>query len=113
MGSDTVRVGAVADVHYGRDNDHRLRALFEQAPKLVDVLLLAGDLTDYGLPEEAEALTRDLALAGIPIVAVLGNHDCESGREAELVAALRAAGVRVLDGDAAEVKGIGIVGVKG
>src|SRR3954470_23473867 len=108
MSNDTVRVGAVADIHYGRDNDHRLRSLFEQVPKLVDVLLLGGDLTDYGLPEEAESLVKDLALAaGVPIVAVLGNHDCESGREPELVAALRAAGVKVLDGDGVEVKGIG------
>jgi Icc-related predicted phosphoesterase len=114
MANDKVRVGAVSDIHYGRDNDHRMRSLFEQAPKLVDVLLLGGDLTDYGLPEEVEALTRDLAhAAGIPIVAVLGNHDCESGKEAELIAALRAVGVKVLDGDGVEVKGIGIVGVKG
>lgn len=114
MTNDVVRVGAVADIHYGRDNDQRLRELFEQAPRLVDVLLLAGDLTDYGLPAEVEALTRDLALvAGVPVVAVLGNHDCESGREQEMVAALRAAGVKVLDGDAVVVRGIGVVGVKG
>lgn len=114
MAADVVRVGAVADVHYGREKDGRLRPLFEAAGRRADVLLLGGDLTDFGLPEEVEALLRDLtALAGVPVVAVLGNHDFESGKEQELTAALRAAGVRVLDGDSCEVRGVGVVGVKG
>ena len=114
MAGDVVRVGAVADVHYGRAGQARLRPLFEQAARMVDVLLLGGDLTDYGLPEEAEHLVRDLAaVSAVPVVAVLGNHDYESGREAELTKLMRAAGVKVLDGDAIEVRGIGVVGVKG
>jgi Icc-related predicted phosphoesterase len=114
MAGETVRVGAVADVHYGREAESRLRPLFEEAGRRVDVLLLAGDLTDYGLPEEAEPLARDLAEAvKVPVLAVLGNHDCEGGKEAEVVAALRAGGVRVLDGDGCTVRGVGIVGVKG
>lgn len=114
MGGEVVRVGAVADIHYGRDKEVRLRPLFEQAASHLDVLLLGGDLTDYGLPEEVEALLADLrAAAAVPVVAVLGNHDFESGRELEVAAALRAAGVKVLDGDTCEVKGVGIVGVKG
>src|SRR3954471_9774198 len=107
--ADVVRIGAVADVHYGRAGQTRLRALFEQAARRVDVLLLGGDLTDYGLPEEAEHLVHDLAaLGGVPAVAVLGNHDCESGREAELAAVLRRGGVLLLDGEAIEVRGIAI-----
>lgn len=114
MPGDVVRVGAVADIHYGREKETRLRSLFEEASRRVDVLLLGGDLTDYGLPEEVEPLLQDLAVAaGVPIVAVLGNHDCESGREQEVVEMLRAAGVHVLDGDTYEAAGIGIVGVKG
>jgi Icc-related predicted phosphoesterase len=71
-------------------------------------------LTDYGLPEEAEALARDLsAVVRVPIVAVLGNHDFEGDKVAEMTAALRQASVRVLDGEACEVAGIGIVGAKG
>jgi Icc-related predicted phosphoesterase len=78
------------------------------------MLLLAGDLTDFGLPEEAQVLARDLTdVVRVPIVAVLGNHDYEAGKEHELTAVLRDAGIRVLDGDAVEVRGVGIVGVKG
>src|SRR5688500_10266383 len=107
--ADTVRIGAVADVHYGRDADSRLRPLFEWVNGRVDVLLLGGDLTDFGLPEEAEPLARDLAdVVRVPVVAVLGNHDFESGREQEVAAVLRSVGVRVLDGDACEVAGVGI-----
>ncbi|HKB05397.1 MAG TPA: metallophosphoesterase [Gemmataceae bacterium] len=114
MTGNVVRIGAVADVHYGRDAEKRLRAVFEEAARRVDVLLLAGDLTDFGLPEEAQVLARDLTeVVRIPIVAVLGNHDYEAGKEQEVTAVLRKAGIRVLDGDAVEVKGVGIVGVKG
>ena len=109
MAGGVVRIAAVADVHYGRDAESRLRPLFEEAGRRADMLLLAGDLTDYGLPEEVEPLVRDLAeTVRVPVVAVLGNHDFENGKEKELTAALRAGGVRVLDGDVCEVAGIGI-----
>lgn len=85
-------------------------ALNEQA----DVLLLCGDLTDYGLPEEAEVLARELTAAvSIPIAAVLGNHDYESGQERQVCRILAEAGVRILDGEAYEVDGTGIAGAKG
>jgi Icc-related predicted phosphoesterase len=114
MPGEVVRVGAVADVHYGRDAEKRLRPVFEEVARKVDLLLLGGDLTDFGLPEEAQVLARDLTeVVRIPIVAVLGNHDFEAGKEQEVTAVLRDAGIRVLDGDAVEVKGIGVVGVKG
>jgi Icc-related predicted phosphoesterase len=114
MATNVVRIGAVADVHYGRETGVNLRPLFEQASQRVDVLLLAGDLTDFGLPEEAQALARDLAATvRVPVVAVLGNHDFETGKEREVAAVLRDAGVHVLDGDSCDVCGVGIVGVKG
>jgi Icc-related predicted phosphoesterase len=114
MPGDTVRIGAVADVHYGRDAEKRLRPVFEEVAKRIDILLLGGDLTDFGLPEEAQVLTRDLTeVVRIPIVAVMGNHDFEGGKENEICSVLRDAGIRVLDGDAVEIKGVGIVGVKG
>jgi Icc-related predicted phosphoesterase len=114
MAERTVRIGAVADIHYRREKEGRLRHFFEEAARRVDLLLLGGDLTDFGVPEEAEILARDLAgAADVPVLAVLGNHDFESGREQEVAQVLRAAKVRVLDGEACEVKGLGIVGVKG
>jgi Icc-related predicted phosphoesterase len=81
--------------------------------ELADVLLIAGDLTDYGLPEEARILARELSAVRIPVAAVLGNHDIESGKDGEVRQILTDAGVVVLDGDACEMQGIGIAGVKG
>jgi Icc-related predicted phosphoesterase len=76
--------------------------------------LLCGDLTDFGLPEEAQVLAKELTTSlKIPIVAVLGNHDFESGRVEEVQAILSEAGVKVLDGDNYEVHGLGFAGVKG
>ena len=75
--------------------------------------MLAGDLTDYGLPEEARILARELTAVHVPVVAVLGNHDFESGKSDEVRQILIEAGTTVLDGDAFETHGIGIAGVKG
>jgi Icc-related predicted phosphoesterase len=109
-----VRVGAAADLHYGKTSQGALQNLFEEATRAADLLLLAGDLTNFGLPEEANVLAHDLsAFACLPIVAVLGNHDCESGKADEVANILRTAGVTVLDGEAVEVRGVGIAGVKG
>jgi Icc-related predicted phosphoesterase len=111
---EVVRVGAVADLHYGKNSRGTLQSLFEEATRSVDVLLLGGDLTNFGLPEEAQPLARDLAaFARIPVVAVLGNHDFEAGKQQEVAAILTEAGVTMLDGEAVEVRGVGIGGVKG
>ncbi|MDQ3879813.1 MAG: metallophosphoesterase [Chloroflexota bacterium] len=104
----------MGDIHCTRDSAGALRELFTQAAASADVLALCGDLTDYGLAEEAEILVAELAAAGgTPIVAVLGNHDHESGDAAGVARILTDAGVRVLDGDAVELAGIGFAGTKG
>jgi Icc-related predicted phosphoesterase len=91
-----------------------LQPLFSDINAQADVLLLCGDLTDYGLEEEAQILAGELTAAlKIPIVAVFGNHDYESGKAAEVQQILTDAGVRVLDGDSYEFDGIGFTGVKG
>lgn len=84
--------------------------LAEQA----DIFVLCGDLTDYGRPDEAEELAHELtANVRIPMVAVLGNHDYESGQPEQVAEILRKAGVQVLDGGTCEVRGVGFAGVKG
>jgi Icc-related predicted phosphoesterase len=109
-----VRVGAMADLHYTAALHGTLQPLLEQIGESVDLLLLGGDLTDYGLVEEAQVLAQDVkAVLKIPVIAVLGNHDFEAGKQAEVTAVLREAGITVLDGEACEVKGIGIAGAKG
>src|SRR5205085_5903934 len=76
---DIVRIAAIGDLHYGRTTQAgSLQPLFAQIAESADVLALAGDLTDYGLVEEARALVKELTAVKVPIVAVLGNHDYES-----------------------------------
>jgi Icc-related predicted phosphoesterase len=111
---DVIRFAAVGDLHCTKDSAGSLRGLFAAAAKAADALLLCGDLTDYGLPEEAKVLADELsAAASVPIVAVLGNHDFESDMPHEVARILGSAGVKVLDGEATEVHGVGIAGVKG
>ena len=75
---------------------------------------MCGDLTDYGLPEEARVLAREIdTVLKLPVVAVFGNHDYESGHAEEVASILADAGVRVLDGDGVEIRGVGFAGVKG
>jgi Icc-related predicted phosphoesterase len=109
-----VRVAAVGDIHLGgKGFDAPLQILFQQVSDQADVLALCGDLTDRGDPEEARLMARALASVTVPIVAVLGNHDYESGKEREVSKILCDAGVYVLDGDAHEVLGVGFAGIKG
>jgi Icc-related predicted phosphoesterase len=91
-----------------------MRPFFTQMARAADVMVLCGDLTDYGLPEEAHLLVQELEEAHhVPILAVLGNHDFESGKEQEVRDIMCAGGVTVLDGDSTEVQGVGFAGVKG
>ena len=109
-----VRVAAVGDLHCTKTSAGELQAIFAAASQAADVLLLCGDLTDYGLPEEAEVLAGELRAAlRIPALAVLGNHDHESGRQDDLKAIFARAGVTVLEGEGREVHGVGFAGVKG
>src|SRR5262249_33447983 len=78
-----------------------------------DILLLCGDLVDYGLPEETEILIKELSVVKIPILAVFGNHELESGKQEEVRQILTAGGVTILDGTAIEIHGVGFAGVKG
>jgi Icc-related predicted phosphoesterase len=109
----TVRFAVVGDIHVTKDSAGTLRSLFAQASESADALLLCGDLTDYGTAEEAKVLVDELSVVKVPIVAVLGNHDHESGTPEVVSDALKHAGVRVLDGEACEIEGVGIAGTKG
>jgi Icc-related predicted phosphoesterase len=112
--ANRVRVAAIGDIHVSKTSQGQFQPLFSQINSNADVLVLCGDFTDYGLPEEAKVLARELTSAvKIPVIAVLGNHDFEAGKADEITAILREAGVKVLDGEAAEVHGIGFAGVKG
>lgn len=110
----SMRIAAVGDLHCRRTPAEDLLRLFELAAQKADVLVLCGDLTDFGLPEEAKTLAAALKpVAAVPIVAVLGNHDLEAHKDVEVTRILSGAGVRVLDGDGWEYRGVGFAGTKG
>ena len=112
--SDTIRIAAMSDVHYSRTSQGLLQSVFSQVTDMADILVIAGDLTDYGLADEARVLARDLTTTvKIPVVGVLGNHDFESGEQDTVTSILVDAGVHMLDGDAVEIQGVGFAGVKG
>jgi len=109
-----IRVAAISDLHYSKTSPGALQPLFAEITQSADILVLAGDLTDYGLAEEARVLAKDLtSTLKIPAVGVLGNHDYEAGEEKEITKILHDTGVRMLDGDTYEVHGIGFAGVRG
>lgn len=110
---DHVRVAAVADLHCTRTSAGAFQSLLMQIQQAADILILAGDVTDHGLPEEAHVLVKELSVLHIPMVAVLGNHDYHHGTHEEVERILCDAGISVLDGDECEVRGIGFAGVKG
>lgn len=112
-GQQVLRVAAVADLHREVSGTSSYRELFAQAEHEADVLLLCGDLTDYGTADEARRLAAELTPVKIPILAVLGNHDFEAGQQQQIGQILGDAGVRVLDGQACEIKGVGFAGTKG
>lgn len=109
-----LRIAATADIHYGKHSRGSMQETFAEISCNADALLLCGDLTDYGLAEEAEHLVADLhAGLRIPALAVLGNHDFESGEADSITKILDQAGVLMLDGAAHEIAGIGFAGVCG
>jgi Icc-related predicted phosphoesterase len=112
-GQKTVRIAALADLHCTVDHKNQLGPLFTQIAEAADIMVLCGDLTDYGLPEEAHVLARELQAVSVPMVAVLGNHDHESGKADDVKDVLCQAGVTILDGDATVIQDVGFTGVKG
>ena len=113
----TLRIAAVGDLHCGREvhgaNRQVLNQIARSAEESADVLLLCGDLTSHGRPDELHDLVDALGRLTIPVISVLGNHEYESGSPEPIVRFLTEQGIRVLDGDAVEVNGVGIAGVKG
>lgn len=108
-----MRVAAVGDLHVGETTRGDYRDLFERVGDDADVLCLCGDLTNYGKTPEVENLLSDLKACRIPMVGVLGNHEHECGQPDEVSRMLTDAGVKMLDGRAHEIDGVGFAGGKG
>jgi Icc-related predicted phosphoesterase len=109
----SIRIAAMSDVHVSKGSQGSLQPVLAQLADHADFLVLCGDLTDYGLADEARVLARELGVVRVPIVGVLGNHDFEAGQQGEITKILTDAGVVMLDGESHEANGIGFAGTKG
>jgi Icc-related predicted phosphoesterase len=112
-----IRVAALGDLHAGEDSAGAIGPQLADVSRRADVLLIAGDLTKRGLIAEAEVLAEELRGVGVPVVAVLGNHDHHSGMADGVRKAVEAAGITVLEGEGTVLEvdgtGLGIAGAKG
>ena len=108
-----MRIAATADLHFVPSGQAQLHDQLRKVREEADVLIVAGDLTNYGQPAEMEPLLNTLVRSRVPTVVVLGNHDYECGQEQELMRMMTAGGIKVLDGSAYERDGVGFAGPKG
>lgn len=112
-----IRLAAVGDIHFDRKSQNRLAQHFAGLSQKADLLLLAGDLTQTGHPDEVRVLAEDLKQCQVPVIAVLGNHDYHVDQVEQVRSILEEVGVKILEGDSTiiEVNGmsIGIAGAKG
>ena len=108
-----MRIAASADIHFSPQSYDKIREGMQRVRDEADLLILAGDLTNFGKPEEMQSLLNALVRLRVPIVAVLGNHDYESGQQEELMKLMTVEGIKVLDGSSYERDGIGFAGTKG
>jgi Icc-related predicted phosphoesterase len=107
------RIAAIADLHTRVADKGHWVDCFKEISAKADVLLIGGDLTDTGDEEEAQVLADELKTCSIPVVAVLGNHDYEKGRQKMIRQIVQSERVHVLDGESVIIDGVGVAGIKG
>jgi Icc-related predicted phosphoesterase len=112
-GTEPITVAAIGDLHVTETSVHPYSQLFAEISQKADVLVLCGDLTNFGKIKEAEILAEDIRRASIPVLGVLGNHDHESGEPEKVAHILCEAGMVLLDEQAVVIKDVGFAGVKG
>ncbi|TQM33031.1 metallophosphoesterase family protein [Nocardia bhagyanarayanae] len=112
-----MRIAAVGDVHLGAESSGQLRPVLRELPMRADVLLLAGDLTRHGTLDEARVVATEFTDLGVPVIAVLGNHDHHSDAQDDITALLTDYGITVLEGSSTTVsvdgQTLGVAGTKG
>ena len=113
----TIRLAATGDIHCAEALRAHIETAFVNAAREADLVLLAGDLTTHGLPDQAEVLADACRGLDVPVVAVLGNHDHHSGRADEMTGILEGSGIVVLDRahaifEVGELE-VGVAGAKG
>jgi Icc-related predicted phosphoesterase len=108
-----MRVAAIGDLHVQETDEAPYRDMFVEISSHADVLLLCGDLTNFGKTREAEILADDIKSCAVPVLGVLGNHDYECGQPEKVAEILCEGGMTLLDEQAHEIDGVGFAGVKG
>lgn len=108
-----MKIAAIGDLHVTEDSIAPYRRIFAEMSAAADVIILCGDLTNFGKIGEAQILADDIRLCTVPVLGVLGNHDYECGNSDAVCKILREAGMIVLDEQAHEIQGVGFAGVKG
>jgi Icc-related predicted phosphoesterase len=108
-----MKIAAIGDLHVTEASAAPYRRMFKEISDAADVLLLCGDLTNFGKVPEAEILAEDISTCSIPVLGVLGNHDYECGNEEDVARILREGGMTILDEQAVELDGVGFAGAKG
>ena len=108
-----LRVAAIGDLHVQENDTAPYREMFSEISGVADVLVLCGDLTNFGKTSEANILAEDIKSCSIPVIGVLGNHDYECGQPEHVAEILHEAGMTILDEHAIEIEGVGFAGVKG
>jgi Icc-related predicted phosphoesterase len=107
------RIAAVADIHIQETDKSKWTEFFKEVSRQADVLLICGDLTNTGDEAEAQVLKEELKACTIPVIAVLGNHDHEKGRQKTIRQIMQSDSVHILDGEAIAIGNLGFAGVKG
>ena len=107
------RIAAIADIHVKETDKGNWTGLFREASQQADILLICGDLTNTGDEGEAQVLKDELKACTIPVIAVLGNHDYEKGRQKTIRQLIQSEQVHILDGEAIAIGDVGFAGVKG
>ncbi len=108
-----LRIAAMGDLHIRESDAGKWTVLFREISTRADVLVICGDLTDTGDEAEARVLANELQACAIPVVAVLGNHDYEKGRQKIIREIIQTNNVHILDGESVMIGGVGFAGVKG
>jgi Icc-related predicted phosphoesterase len=107
------RIAAIGDIHVQETDKNKWTDLFRDASRQADILVIAGDLTNTGDEGEAEVLKEELKACTLPVIAVLGNHDHEKGRQKTIRQILQSEQIHILDGEAIAIGDIGFAGIKG
>lgn len=99
ISTQAIRIAAIGDLHLRAEIPAQMANDLRSLEGEVDLLVIAGDITESGRIPEVELATELFSTVSMPKIAVLGNHDRRGMRRRAMRLLLESAGVRLLDGD--------------